>query len=54
MDYEKEIARLQKIEEEQSKILEKQGWKPNVAKVNDQGEVIVDLSDKKQRKLWQE
>ncbi|WHX25122.1 hypothetical protein QNH47_13190 [Virgibacillus halodenitrificans] len=55
MSIEKEIARLQEIEEKQRKIIEKQtGEKPHVVTFNSEGEVEVDTSSDKQRKLWQE
>lgn len=55
MDYKKEIERLQKIEREQRKIIEKQtGEKTHVVTFNENDEIKVDLSDDKQRKLWQE
>ncbi|MYL43982.1 hypothetical protein [Virgibacillus salexigens] len=55
MNEEKEIQRLQEIEEKQREIIEKQtGEKPQVIKFNENGEVEVDISDEKQRKLWKE
>ncbi len=52
MDLEKEIEQLQKIMDEQDKLFERLGRKPNKIEYDENGYIMVDMHDKRQMQLW--